>query len=264
MTVPDLVKLPFDTDHGFGSRARIGLIVLGSDQTIEAEARMLDLPGVDFYHSRIGNSMEVTSETLTDMEQRLPAAAALLPSEFDFDVIGYGCTSAATLIGTERVTAAIQNEHPGVPCTNPITAAIAALRALDAHRVAVVTPYTAEVTAPVARSFAGAGLCVTAVGSFLESNDFTVARISPQSIADGVRTMVRSAVSDAVFVSCTSLRLLASVKELESELGVPVVSSNTALFWHLLRLAGIVDRIDGLGQLFTRQLTAGCESACGI
>ena len=62
MTVPDLVPLPFDTDDGFGSRARIGLIVLESDQTIEAEARMLDLPDVDFYHSRIPNSMEVTSE----------------------------------------------------------------------------------------------------------------------------------------------------------------------------------------------------------
>ena len=253
MTVPELVQLPFDTDDGFGSRARIGLIVLESDQTIEAEARMLDLPGVDFYHSRIPNSLEVTSETLTDMEQRLPAAAALLPSEFDFDAIGYGCTSAATLIGADRVTAVIQGEHPGVPCTNPITAAVAALRALDAQRVAVVTPYTAEVTAPVTRSLAGEGLCVTAVGSFLESNDFTVARMSPKSIAGGVRTVVRGADCDAVFVSCTSLRLLASVTELESEVGVPVVSSNMALFWHLLRLAGIADGIDGLGRLFTRR-----------
>ncbi|MDE0665932.1 MAG: hypothetical protein OXH67_10090, partial [Acidimicrobiaceae bacterium] len=62
---------------------------------------------------------------------------------------------------------------------------------------------------------------------------------------------------DAVFVSCTSLRLLASVEGLESEVGVPVVSSNMALFWHLLRLAGIADRIDGLGRIFTRQLTSG-------
>ena len=254
MTVPDLVQLPFDTDDGFGSRARIGLIVLASDQTIEAEARMLNLPGVDFYHSRIPNSMDVTPETLTDMEQRLPEAAALLPGEFDFDVIGYGCTSAATLISADRVTAAIQSEHPGVACTDPISAVVAALRALDARRIAVVTPYTAEVTAPIARSLADEGLAVTAQGSFLESNDFTVARISPQSVADGVRTIVRSADCDAVFVSCTSLRLLASVEDLESEVGVPVLSSNMALFWHLLRLAGVADGIDGLGRIFTRRL----------
>ena len=36
MTVPDLVQLPFDTDDGFGARARIGLIVLESDQTISS------------------------------------------------------------------------------------------------------------------------------------------------------------------------------------------------------------------------------------
>jgi len=83
-----------------------------------------------------------------------------------------------------------------------------------------------------------------------------VARISPQSIADGVRTVARSADCNAVFVSCTSLRLLASVKDLESAVGVPVLSSNIALFWHLLRLAGVADEIEGLGQLFSRQLTA--------
>ena len=43
------------------------------------------------------------------------------------------------------------------------------------------------------------------------------------------------------------LAMLAAVK---AELGVPVVSSNIALLWHLLRLSGIDDRLDGLGRLF--------------
>ena len=55
MSIPELVPLPFDVDEGFGARARIGLIVLESDQTIEAEARAIthDLPGATIYHSRI-------------------------------------------------------------------------------------------------------------------------------------------------------------------------------------------------------------------
>jgi maleate isomerase len=114
VTIPELIPLSFDTDDGFGARARLGLIVLESDQTIEAEARMLDLDGVDIYHSRIPNALEVTPETLTDMEARLPIAAALLPSEFEFDAIGYGCTSAATLIGAEGVAAGIHAAHPGI------------------------------------------------------------------------------------------------------------------------------------------------------
>ncbi len=253
MTLPPLVQLPFETDEGFGARARIGLIVLESDQTIEAEARMIDLEGVDIYHSRIPNAMEVTPETLTAMAERLPAAAALLPAQFAFDAIAYGCTSASTLIGDEGVENAIHSAHPGVACTNPIAAAIAAFRALDVQRVAVVTPYTEDVTAPVAAKFADAGMTVTALGSFLESNDFTVARISPESVAAGVRTVAGSAHCDAVFVSCTSVRMMADAQRLEDEIGVPVISSTVALLWHLLRLAGVRDELEGFGSLYRSQ-----------
>ena len=65
-----LEKIEFDTDEGFGHKARIGLIVLETDQTVEAEMRQIRIPGVDWYHSRIPNDSEVTPSTLTDMEQR--------------------------------------------------------------------------------------------------------------------------------------------------------------------------------------------------
>ncbi|MCP5025888.1 MAG: Asp/Glu racemase [Actinomycetia bacterium] len=260
VTGPDLVPLGFETDDGFGSRARIGLIVLESDQTIEAEARMLDLEGVDIYHSRIPNAMEVTPATLTDMEKRLPAAAALLPAAFEFDAIGYGCTSAATLIGPDGVAAGIGAAHPDVACTNPISAAVAAFRALGAQRVAVVTPYSAEVTAPIAEHFAAAGLEVTALGSFLEPSDLVVGLISPASIASGVHAVTARGECDAVFVSCTSLRLLGAAADLEAEVDRPVVSSNMALFWHLLRLAGVVDELPQFGRLFTCPLSASAAT----
>ncbi len=244
------VRLDFETDEGFGARARIGLIVLETDQTIEAEASRLRLPGVDWYHARIPNAVDVSPETLSAMEDDLPAAAALLPNGFGFDAIGYGCTSAATLIGEDGVTAAIRSAHPDVETSNPISAAIAAFEALGARRIAVVTPYTAEVTAPVVRMFQDAGIEVTAVGSFLEGSDLVVARISETSVAEGVRRMVSVADCDAVFVSCTSLRTFGIIESLEAELGVPVVSSNVALMWRLLRLAGVDDHIDDLGTLF--------------
>jgi maleate isomerase len=249
--MPELVPLQFETDDGFGSRARIGLVVLESDQTIEAEARLIDVPGVDIYHSRIANDLDVTPETLTAMAERLPAAAALLPSAFEFDAIAYGCTSAATLIGVDGVTAGIRSAHPDVACTNPISAAVAAFDALGARRIAVVTPYSAEVTAPIARHFSENGLVVTALGSFLEPNDLVVGRISSASVAEAVRTITANVACDAVFVSCTSLRMLDVAAQIEADVGVPAVSSNMALFWHLLRLAGIDDDLGRFGRLFS-------------
>lgn len=254
MTIPELIPLGFTTDDGYGARARIGLVVLETDQTIEAEFGTLDLPGVDVYHARIANEPEVTPETLTAMRRDLPAAAGLLPSAFAFDAVGYGCTSAATLIGPDGVAACLDEAHPGVPSSEPISAAIAAMRALGAAKVAILTPYSAAVTAPIAEHFAGAGLEVAALGSFLETDDLVVARISPASIADGVRRLVDGVDCDAVFVSCTSLRVLDIAADLETTIGMPVVSSNMALLWHLLRIAGVDDDLPGRGRLFAQPL----------
>jgi maleate isomerase len=55
---------------------------------------------------------------------------------------------------------------------------------------------------------------------------------------------------DAVFVSCTSLRVAEHVAAFEAELGKPVTSSNHAMAWHALRLAGVADRIPAFGRLF--------------
>ena len=255
----DLLRLSYDTDDGFGVRARIGLVVLENDQTVEAELAALWPAGVTAFVTRIPMEDQVTAETLLAMEGRIPVAAGMLPTAFGFDVVGYGCTSASTLIGEDRVDAAIRVAHPGVPNTNPMTAAVAAFTALGAIRIGVVTPYSAEVTAGIVGHLNGRGLDVVAAGSFLEESDSVVARIAQESVANGVRKVVESAEAalppgaglDGVFVSCTSLRAFGIVEDLEDHLGIPVVSSNLAFGWHMLRLAGVGDAIAGLGRLFT-------------
>ena len=275
----DLLRLAFGTDDGFGGRARIGLVVLENDQTVEAELRGLWPDGVTAFVTRIPMEDQVTPETLLAMEARIPAAAGLLPSTFGFDAIGYGCTSAATLIGEDGVDAAIRRAHPEVPNTNPMAAAVAAMGALGAARIGVVTPYSAEVTAGIVGHLTRKGLAVAVVGSFLEESDSVVARITEESVAAAVIQLVASDQAraepvretgaaragggagglDAVFVSCTSLRALGIVEDLEADLGIPVVSSNLAFGWHLLRLAGVEDAIPGLGRLY--RLTLDGSSA---
>ena len=275
----DLLRLAFGTDDGFGGRARIGLVVLENDQTVEAELRGLWPDGVTAFVTRIPMEDQVTPETLLAMEERIPAAAGLLPSTFGFDAIGYGCTSAATLIGEDGVDAAIRRAHPEVPNTNPMAAAVAAMGALGAARIGVVTPYSAEVTAGIVGHLTRKGLAVAVVGSFLEESDSVVARITEESVAAAVIQLVASDQAraepvretgaaragggagglDAVFVSCTSLRALGIVEDLEADLGIPVVSSNLAFGLHLLRLAGVEDAIPGLGRLY--RLTLDGSSA---
>ncbi len=251
-----LEHLPFETDRGIASRARIGLIVLATDYTIEHEWRriMSGLPGVALYHSRILNDAQITPETLRAMEPRIAQCADIMLPGADFDVIAYGCTSASMAIGEEKVFARIREARPNVECTTPITAAFAAFHAFGARRIGVLTPYRADVNRIVASYIAARGFTVPVFGSFNEEDDNMVARITPKSIKDGVLAIRKKAEIDAVFVSCTSVRLADAAAEIEREIGLPVTSSNHAMAWHALRLANYGESLPQWGRLFTLPL----------
>lgn len=248
--------LPFETDKGIASRGRIGLMVLATDFTIEHEWRAIfsGLPGVALYQSRILNDAQITPETLRAMEPRIASAADVILPGNDLDVVAYGCTSAAMAIGEEKVFARIREVRPNAKCTTPITGAFAAFKALKAKRIGVLTPYRADVNRIVARYISDRGFEVPVFGSFNEQDDGIVARIAPASIKQSVRTILSHAPVDAVFVSCTSVRLAEAARAIEAETGVPVTSSNHAMAWHSLRLAGVNDAMPQWGRLFEREL----------
>jgi maleate isomerase len=243
--------LPFRLDGGIAERAAIGLIVLATDQTIEHEfRRLLALPGVAFYESRILNDAAITAETLRRMEARITEAAKLILPGLPLDVMAFGCTSGAMVIGEGQVFERIREARPGIACTTPIGAAFAAFRALGARRVALLTPYREDVNQFMRAYIEERGVAVPVMGSFNEEDDRKAARIDGLSIREAVLELGRSPGVDGVFVSCTSLRLVDAVSEIERELGKPVTSSNHAMAWHCLRLAGIEDRQAGFGRLF--------------
>jgi maleate isomerase len=246
--------LPFETDRGIASRARVGLIVLATDFTIEHEWRriMAGLDGVALYQSRIRNDTQITPETLRAMEPLIAAATDVILPGATLDVVAYGCTSASMAIGEERVFARVRSARPDAKCTTPITAAFAAFRALAARRIGVLTPYRADVNRIVADYIRARGFAVPVFGSFNEQDDGVVARITPASVKRGVATILEKAEVDAVFVSCTSVRLAEAARAIEAETGVPITSSNHAMAWHALRLAGVDDPLPQWGSLFER------------
>ncbi len=248
---PDIQPLKFETDAGIGHAARIGLIVLQTDQTIESElASLLRGDGIALHHVRIRNATDVTPETLRQMQRELPEAASLLPRQFGFDAIGYGCTSGTTMIGEARIDRIVRRAHPDTRTSNPLTACKAALSALALKRIALVTPYIPSVTAEMQNDLQRAGYRINAVASFCQSDELTVARITPDSILDAVVSVGSREDCDGVFVACTGLRALPVIPMAEARLGKPVVSSNQALAWHLMRLTGIGASPEKGGRLF--------------
>lgn len=236
-------------DAGAGEGRRLGLVLLSTDETLEFEARQV-LAGraVNLLHGRILSDPAVTPEGLRAMEGRLGAAVGLLPQ--GLDALAYGCTSASVFIGPEAVAARVRAVHPGVPVVNPISAVVAALGALGVTRIGLVTPYTAQVAAPMRAFLEARGIAVAQEVSFGEEDDRRVARIAEASTLAAIRAAARGAGVQAVFTSCTNLRSFGVIEAAERELDLPVISSNQALMWDLLRRAGIDARGWGPGRLF--------------
>lgn len=245
------MKLAFETDGGVGTRANLGVIVLETDETLEHEFRQIfTAPDIGLYVSRIAMAQHVTSDTLAQMLDDIPGSARLLPTALQFDAVGYCCTSAATVIGPDAVAQAVQQGCPGAQVTNPITAILAACHAVGAQRLGFVTPYVPEVSAKMRALLEQDGFEIVSFGSFEESNDRVVAKIAPASILSAITTVAAQADCDAVVVACTNLRCLAVMAEAEARTGVPVIASNPALAWHMLRLAGIDLKRPELGRLW--------------
>jgi maleate isomerase len=254
----DRQKMRYDLADEIGYRCRIGLIVLASDYTIEHEFRkMLDIPGVAVYASRIYNDAEITAQSLAAMEGRIADSTRVILPGASLDVIAYGCTSGAMVIGPENVHARIHEARPGIACTSPMEAAAAALRALGAKRVCLIAPYVDEINRSMRDYIQGLGFQVPVMGSWNLSNDADVARITSETTCKAAMELASDDDVDAVFVSCTSIRLAESVSELEAVIKKPVISSNIATAWHCLRLAGYDDEVAGFGALFRQPLAPG-------
>lgn len=247
----DLGLLPCELDGGVAARAAIGLLVLATDQTMEYEfRRLLPLDGIGLYAARLYNDADITPDTLRAIKDRITPATDLILPGMPLDVVGFGCTSATMTLGEDTVFDEIRKARPGIRCTTPITAALAAFEAFGARRIGVITPYAKPVNEIVRRFLESKGVEVAAFGSFEKLDDREAARISPRSIADGIAAMADKADLDAVFISCTSLRLADKAAEIEAVTGLPVTASDHALAWHCLRLAGIDESIPGVGRLF--------------
>ena len=244
-------NLPFQIEKMIGKRARIGVVVLSTDYTLEHEFRkILTSPGVDFYHARIANSVTITTKTLSDMKPLITQTADLILPGDDLDVVAYGCTSASVVLGDHVIAGLLNAAKPTAKTTNPAHAASVSLKALKAKRVGILTPYEKGVNKLVQKSMEDRGFVIPVFGSFNENHDPTVASINKDSLLRAIRKMLSSAKVDAIFISCTSVKIADSITEIENEIGVPVTSSNHALAWHCLRLAGINDLIPESGKLF--------------
>ncbi len=231
---------------------RLGLILLATDLTSERDfARLVSVDAAAIHATRVAFANPTTPENLLRMAPLLEAAAGLLVPGVELDAICFSCTAASVVIGDEAVRAAVQRTRPGVPVVTPMSAARAALRALGAGRIAVLTPYLVETTRPMAAHLIDEGFDVVRSSCLGMEDDREMARLEAASLIEAA-VLADDARAEALFVSCTALPALDALARIEARLGKPVVTSNQASIWAMRHAAGIRSVPQGYGSLFAR------------
>ena len=239
---------PVRFDRGRYPRARIGFVLIPNEQTIEWDMVRHMPEGVGAFFSRAPMPPEISAGSLASIRSELAAAAGRILPHDGLDVVCFACTSGTIAVGEEATLAELRRGAPDAIATSLAGGVRKALRAVGANRIAVCTPYTDELNDVVARYLEECGFTIVSFQGMGLSYDRDMIRVAPDFILDTARRVDR-AEADAVLVSCGALRTLDVVERIESTLDKPVVCSNQAMLWDCLRLAGIEDRIDGLGRL---------------
>lgn len=232
--------------HGW--RGRIGLLVPSSNTTNEPEFSEYAPDGVSVHTARMYLE-ETNADELGRMADEVGRCATLLATA-DVDVAAYGCTTGSLVNGPgydveieERLESTV-----GAPAVATAAAVKRAFDALDIQSVAIATPYIDELNRREVQFLEDAGYDVVDVrGLGLEANT-EIGRQSPEHAYREARKLDLDA-ADGVFVSCTNSRTFEIVERLESDVGKPVVTSNQATLWNVLRKLGVRADVP-LGRLF--------------
>ncbi|RAH97757.1 hypothetical protein DLJ53_28370 [Acuticoccus sediminis] len=238
----------------YSGRGKLGLIVPPTNTVNEAERQRLVPEGVTVHTHRMALHTDTASPAgRAALETDLDAAVAMLAAA-RVDTVAYACTAGSMVTPAASLPDAL-TARAGVATVTTAAAIIAALTALGVTRLSVATPYADALNAHETH--------------FLEDHGFTVVNLVGLGIgAGGAHDYVRIAEtpleavaaharaafvpgSEALLITCTDFPALPLVEPLEAELGIPVVTSNTATLWAALRRAGIADPVPGAGRLLT-------------
>ena len=228
------MKFDFHLSSNENRPPPMGLIVLQVDETIEGEFREAFRTSKNqIFVTRIPSGLEVTAKTLSSMEDHISASAKLLPKSREFSVIGYGCTSASAIIGSEKISELIKSGCHTREVTNPLLAATEYAKHIKVSKLALLSPYIEEVNTPLRKAFGNNGLSTEVFGTFGEGKEEKVARISESSTIEAAITLGQNESVEAVFISCTNLRTFNCLGKIANEINKPVFSSNQSLAWHM-------------------------------
>lgn len=237
------------------SGPKIGVLVPFTNCNLEPDMIALCPPGCTVHFARMGGydvdeipgSDQMAGLGESDISETLRLLSGVRPA-----VVLYGCTSATLTHGTGFDTDLAARIKTGARALS-FTAAgslVAAIKALGATRVGFASPYLGEINDQAAAFLADEGIEVIQradIGRAL--GNYGQGELTPDEVFD-LALKADHADAQAIVLSCTDMRSVEAIERIEAALGKPVVTSNQAMIFALMRALGLPRHDRAPGALF--------------
>ena len=162
---------------------------------------------------------------------------------------GLAITSAPLAILNPELEATVR-DGIGIPVTTAPSAATAALKAIGAKNLIVLTPFDVKMNSLLQDYLAHAGFTVLACPAHKDPTLGSGPKTGPEEIFQAVeKTVKETPTADTIYFQGAPFNPLPIIERIETELHLPIVASNPAMMWHILSLLGYKYSIEGYGKL---------------
>jgi maleate isomerase len=240
-----------------GSREKFGVLGPSTSTIVQPDFDDLRRHGVTNHCSRIftPNTHAVSNETFMAGVQTIggntpEAVRSVMTCAPVYLVTGMSAvTFFGGVAGADRFETDIRRES-GLCVSIGSHAVTAAMRALgDISRIAFLAPYFPAANAEVRRYFQEEGFTV-ARDTCLQCPSWTAIAEVPDDILRATLVAMNGPGDvDAIIQVGTNLSMISLASAAELVCSKPVISINTATYWHALRANGIKDQKPGFGRL---------------
>ncbi len=234
---------------------KIGVLVPFTNCNLEPDMMAMCPPGCTMHFARMGGydvdeipgSEQMAGLGASDISETLRLLSGVRPA-----AVLYGCTSATLThgIGFDSELAARIKAGAGALSLTAAGSLVEGITALGATRVGFASPYLGEINDQAVTFLADGGITVIKradIGRAL--GNYGQGELTPEEVFD-LAIQADHPDAQAIVLSCTDMRSVEAIERIEDRLGKPVVASNQAMIFALMRRLGFSKHPAVPGALF--------------
>ena len=239
------------------SGPKIGVLVPFTNTNLEPDMMALCPSGCSMHFARMGGydvdeipgADQMAGLGASDISETLRLLSGVRPA-----AILYGCTSATLTHGPgfDRDLAARIKALSGAVSITAAGALVTGIQALGLSRVGFSSPYLGEINDRAVAFLAQNGIeTVRRADIGREFGNYGQGELTPDEVME-LALRADCPAAEAVVLSCTDMRAIEAVERIEAALGKPVITSNQAMIFGLMRALDLPRGEQHPGALFDR------------